>query len=170
MTGVKCEFDNEYFINGACVVRAVRGKLGFLNLNYTTVKDIHELFFTAQLYHKYGTKYRQFLIDFKLDICEMFSKNTQKNTLQKFISLAISKFNPALLHPCPFVKGNVSVSASADEVLTALYNTFKFIVPAGDQKWVITLGDYKKHKYLRYEAKTTIMALNGADMSMLSMG
>lgn len=131
---------------------------------------MNELIVTVKLYHKFGTKYRQFLVDFKVDICEMFSKNTQKNTLQKFITLGISSFNPALLHPCPFVKGNVSVSTSADDILTNLYNTFKFIIPAGDQKWIITLENSKKHTYLTYEAKTTISALNGVDMSMLSMG
>lgn len=126
-------FDKIAFVNSSCKLRAIRGKLGLFESNYTIVHSLDDILFSVKLFYKFGMRYRQYLFDYTIskrsesffnsnlsnnftftDICELLDETTSdKSSLEKFIITAIKTIRPHFLHPCPFVPGTTSLTVSS---------------------------------------------------------
>lgn len=123
-----------------------------------------------RLLYKFGTKYRPFLIDFTVDICNLFKNTKDRNKIGIFIATALKAIKSDWAHPCPFTTGRSYLNWYADDTLTTLIDSFKFILPSGDARWEVRMFNSNNYTYEKFQATTTIKALNGEDLSFTNMG
>lgn len=110
------------------------------------------------------------MIDFTVNLCNLFSKTTKANKFEEFISIAVASIHNDAATPCPTRVGYTNATFSGDDIFKKLHGLFKFILPAGDHKWEVRLFDSHNTTYMMFIVKSTLKALNGTDLSMLSMG
>lgn len=123
-------------MNASCKIKAVRGKVNFIEVNSTINKEIHDVILSLQLFYKYGTIFRPYLIDYHVNICKIFAKNAVfDNKVEELVAKSISTIKKNICHPCPYVKGTTIIKWSADQTFSTLMETFKFFLPAGNGKF-----------------------------------
>ena len=132
---------------------------------------MYDVFVNIQLFYKFGIRYRQYLFNFTTNMCELFSPNRKTiNKRQELFNYIVQKVVQNVTFSCPWKKTTSHTNISADDILKSVNGVFKLILPAGDHKWVLKYYSSKNLTYYEVSILTTMKALNGSDISMLSMG
>lgn len=125
-------------MNGSCKIKAVRGKVNYVEINATFAKEINDYNLSFKLFYKYGTIFRPYLIDYKVNLCKICAKNAVfDNKVEEIISKTISTIKTDICHPCPYRKGQINVIWSFDHTFSTLMENFKFFLPAGEPFFLI---------------------------------
>lgn len=132
ITSITCKTFVDYVIDVKCDLKPIRNGMGTLYLQGRFTKPVNDFWVKAQLFYKFGTIYRQWLISFDFNICEGL-RHPPKTLIER---IAIDRWKKKVskdFQSCPFL-GLVSAEFNADNSSTNIYYDQFPRMPDGDYK------------------------------------
>lgn len=105
LKSIKCyDINKEIISNYSCKIKITReypGGLLYLGFSFSQVEKMKAKF---ELFFKYGTIFRPYLIKFDLDVCELMKKDSElaTNKIQTILMKILENEFPLLLKGCPY--------------------------------------------------------------------
>lgn len=99
--GIECNFNSKYITYMKCFIKAVRNKTGLMNVFVITKMPLKDHFISVELFYKFGTIYRTFLVKMTYDACNLVSGVGIQSKVFDIVAKAYKNRYPDLFKPCP---------------------------------------------------------------------
>lgn len=153
----------------SCNLRPIRGGIGALLQETVFRNPCNDVYYQLILYYKFGTAYRQWLLNFDLDLCEGLAKFPHVNNIGERLVIGYWK-KYTKLERCPF-KRTFNFTVNADNSTDNIGFGGLTRMPEGDYKVFVRLHT-KKNETL-FSQTLTFIAKSRSGMNrttMLTMG
>lgn len=160
---------SKFILNLSCKLKPVRNGLGILYFRGEIKKPLDDIWFQGNLYYKFGTQYRQWLVSFDINFCKELHGPTTSVTAKMVVDWW-KRMAPKQYHSCPlsgFVDGNFNSDNSSDNIF---YTQFPRL-PQGEYKMIYFAHTARNGTLWSLEIKFLVKSKNGVTKTtMLTMG
>lgn len=160
---------SKFVINLSCKVKPVRNGLGILYFQTKTVQPLDDIWFQMNLYYKFGTQYRQWLVSFSINFCEEL-RQPSTSVIAHIVVDYWKRLIPKEYHSCP-ISGTLDAQFNADNSSENIFFTQFTRLPDGEYKLVHLAHTRTNETLWTYEMKFSVKSKNGVTKTtMLTMG
>lgn len=169
ITSFVCSGSTKFASIISCKLKPVRNGIGILYFQAKTKQSLDDVWFQINLYYKFGTQYRQWLVSFDINFCEELQGPTT-SIIGKMVVDSWKRMVPKEFYSCPlsgFVDGNFNSDNSSDNIF---YSQFPRL-PQGEFKLIYYAHTARNETLWSYEIKFQVKSKNGVTKTtMLTMG
>lgn len=153
----------------SCRLKPIRGGTGTLYFFMNPRKPLTDMWYQHDLYYKFGTIYRKWLLSLDLDLCEALTTNSPSLSIQSKMT-AVFWRKHVTKEVCPF-SGPLNFTINADNSSSNIAFDQLPRLPQGDYKTFSRFHTKLNETILWYELKLNVKSKFGVNRtSMLDMG